>query len=243
MKHIEFDTGGSDTGLKGYTLCSSKKIAEGIESQTRDVLAQKDEWNRKYSALENGKQASEWAGLKIELANLEKTIKAETLKLKQEQSIADSLGLAGACSKHINRRKRAENSLRDASNSLGDVKGRYTLLGKQQTEGIRRSSEVIVTNKKTIAQLKNQLQAVKTKIANYKIERDNIKRAEAQTQANAQVQTTKVNTAGIGSGLLSKKNLPILAGVLFLGGVFYYSKNGKKTTTIKKKKVTKKVSA
>ncbi|MBE7671572.1 hypothetical protein F7649_10655 [Tenacibaculum piscium] len=243
MKYIEFDTGGSDTGLNGWTLCTSKKQAESLESQTRDVLAQKDEWNRKYSALENGKQASEWAGLKIELANLEKTIKAETLKLKQEQSIADSLGLAGACSKHINRRKRAENSLRDASNSLGDVKGRYTLLGKQQTEGIRRSSEVILTNKKTIAQLKNQLQAVKTKIANYKIERDNIKRAEAQTQAqaqaNASVTAPKVNSAGI----LSKKNLPILAGVLFLGGVLYFSKNGKKTTTIKKKKVTKKVSA
>lgn len=236
MKYIEFDTGGSDTGLNGFTLCASKKIAEGIERQTRDVLAQKDEWQGKYSDLENGKQASEWAGLKIELANLEKTIKSETLKLKQEQSIADSLGLAGVCSKHINRRKRAENSLRDASALLGDFKGSYTLLEKQQTEGIREASKGIVTNKETIAQLKNQLQAVKTKIANYKIERDNIKRAEAQTQAqaqaNASVTATKVNSAGI----LSKKNLPILAGVIFLGGVVYFSKNGKKNNNHQKEK-------
>ncbi|MCD8405794.1 hypothetical protein LNI91_09570 [Tenacibaculum dicentrarchi] len=246
MKYIEFDTG-LNGGLNG--VCTSKGIAERLEAQTRDVLAQKDEAQRKYDALKNGAQASEWASLKIEIINQEKTIKAEKLKLQQEKEVADALGLGGlfknigksVCKKSIKRRERAENSLRDAENHLGDIKGRYTLLGRQQTEGIRRSSEVIVTNKKTIAQLKNQLQAVKTKIANYKIERDNIKRAEAQAQAQAQASVTapKVNSAGI----LSKKNLPIIAGTLFLGGVLYFSKNGKKTTTIKRKKVTKKVSA
>ncbi|MCG8838592.1 hypothetical protein G1K37_09515 [Tenacibaculum dicentrarchi] len=250
MKNIQFDTG-LNGGLAG--ACPSKDIARRLEAQTRDVLAQKDEAQRKYDALKNGKQASQWASLKIELSNQNKTIKAEQLKLKQEKEVADALGLGwfgtklfknvgkSLCKKLIKRRERAENSLKEAENHLGRITGSYNTLDRQQNEGIRRAGEFVLKNKATIAQLKKEIQAVKTKIANYKIERDNIKRAEAQAQAQAQASVTapKVNSAGI----LSKKNLPIIAGALFLGGVLYLSKNGKKTTTIKRKKVTKKVSA
>ncbi|SOU87848.1 hypothetical protein [Tenacibaculum dicentrarchi] len=246
MKNIQFDTG-LNGGLAG--ACPSKDIARRLEAQTRDALANKSEWKRKYESLKNGEQAKQWASLKIEITNQEKTIKAEQLKLKQEKEVADALGLNGwfsnigksLCKKSIKRREHAENSLKDAENHLGRITGSYNTLDRQQNEGIRRAGEVVLKNKATIAQLKKEIQAVKTKIAKYKAERDSIKKAEAQAQAQAQASVTapKVNSAGI----LSKKNLPIIAGALFLGGVLYFSKNGKKTTTIKRKKVTKKVSA
>ncbi|WP_275552711.1 hypothetical protein [Tenacibaculum piscium] len=245
MKYIEFDTG-LNGGLNG--ACASEDYAKQNELKTRSVLAQKDEAQRKYDALKNGDLQKMWNSNLIEIANQEKVIKAEKLKLQQEKTVADSLGLGwfgsklvknigkSVCKKSIKRNERAINSLADAENLLGNIQGAYYDKFLQLKEGKIENQMIISKNKETIAQIQKELQAVKTKIANYKIERDNIKRAEAQTQAqaqaNASVTAPKVNSAGI----LSKKNLPILAGVLFLGGVLYFSKNGKKPRPSKRKK-------
>ncbi|MCG8208352.1 hypothetical protein G1K53_12200 [Tenacibaculum finnmarkense] len=223
-------------GLNG--VCASKAIAERLEGKTRDTLSNKSEFDRKYSKLKNGRQASQWAARKATIRKLEDIIERETQKLTNEKSIAISLGLngwfskigRGLCKKNVRRRERAENSLQDAEKALGEIKGSYELLGRQQTEGLRKASEVIVVNKKTIADLETQIQAVKTKIANYKIERDNIKKAEIAATKTAQTASNmvsinsakKMNTAGFGS-FLSKENLPlIIGGALLVGGVFYF---------------------
>ncbi|WP_233886235.1 hypothetical protein, partial [Tenacibaculum piscium] len=61
MKYIEFDTETKKTRLNGGLagVCVSEDYARKLEAQTRDVLAQKDEAQRKYDALKNGDPASE----------------------------------------------------------------------------------------------------------------------------------------------------------------------------------------
>lgn len=215
----------SSGGLSGWFdgFCPSKGIAEDTERKTRNVLAEKKSWDAAYNHIKNGAQAAEWADLKIEIADSEKIIKLEKQKLQQEKEIASSLGLGAFCNGAVSRRKKAETSLRSAENSLGQIKGAYNTLQRQQTDGIRRASEVIITNKKTIEDLKKQIVVVKQKIATYKAERDKIKleNEAALKSANAPVKTKVTN-------FFSKENLPLIGGIIFGTGVIIYLRTKKK---------------
>ncbi|MBE7646244.1 hypothetical protein F7644_09615 [Tenacibaculum finnmarkense genomovar ulcerans] len=223
---------------RGLNGCASKDIAKRLEGQTRDALARNREWKRKYDALKNGEQASEWDALKRTMTKLEGIIKRETETLKDEKTLANSLGLngwlskigRGLCKKSVRRRERAENSLKEAVAAFSRIEGAYNDKMKEQEHGIRMASEVIVDSNNTIANLQIQIQAVKTKIANYKIERDNIKKAENVATKTAQTASNmvsinsakKMNTAGFGA-VLSKENLPlIIGGALLISGVVYF---------------------
>ena len=237
MRRIEFDTSGdvSQYGLNGWfdSFCPSNGIADSLNKKTKSVLAEKAEWDKKYNALKNGQQASEWASLKKEIARLEQLIQKEKLALQQEQGIADALGLGAWCNGAVSRRKKAEAALRDAEKALGTIKGAYQTLEKQQTEGIARASEVIEENQKTLESLKKQIAAVKQKVADYKAKRDAEKIAkEAQAKADL-ANAKKVNTAGF----LTKENTPwIVGGVLLTGTAIYLAtkKKGKRKSNIKK---------
>jgi len=240
MNRIEFNTSGDvnrpqNYGLNGWFsgFCPSNGIADRLNKQAKSVLAEKTEWEKKYAALENGQQASEWVSLKEEVARLEKLIQQEKQALQQEQGIAEALGLGAFCNGAVSRRKKAEAALRDAENALGTVKGAYETLERQQKEGIARASEVIETNNQTLEALKQQVAAVKQKVANYKAQRDAEKAAkEAQAVADTNG-VKKINTAGF----LSKENAPLVIGVVLLSGTalyLYNQKKGKRKSNIKK---------
>ncbi len=242
---VEFNTSGDvnrpqNYGLNGWFsgFCPSNGIAKRLNKQTQSVLAEKTEWEKKYAALENGQQASEWASLKEEVARLEKLIQQEKQALQQEQGIADALGLGAWCNGAVSKRKKEEAALRDAENALGTVKGAYETLERQQKDGIARASEVIEASNQTLEALKQQVSGVKQKIANYKAQRDAEKAAKEAQAANATqlVEGKKINTAGF----LSKENAPIVIGGVLLAGTALYLYNKKKE---KRKSNIKKVTA
>ncbi|MCG8724306.1 hypothetical protein G1K53_12605 [Tenacibaculum finnmarkense] len=222
------NSGSESAQLSGW--CSSSKIAGRLEGKTRDVLGRKRTADAKYKALETGAEANQWANLEKEVERTGRIIKKLQVELQQEQTIAESLGLGAFCKKAKRRRKHAETALQAAENSLGKVQGRINILKQKQTLGIDRANEILASNSTITSSIKTQIQAVKTKITNYKIERDNIKKAKIAATKTAQTASNmvsinsakKMNTAGFGS-FLSKENLPlIIGGALLFGGVFYF---------------------
>lgn len=242
--NIEFNTGNDfrqqPPALNGWFsgFCPSNGIADRLNKQTHSALVEKKRWDSAYARLANGEEASEWADAKREILHTEKIIEEEKLKLKQEQEISIGLGLGAWCNGAVSKRKKAEASLRAAENALGTIKGSYETLKRQQTDGIKRSSEVILANNKTIESIRKQTEVVKVKIAKYKAERDaeKVAQAKADTEAAsvAAGAVKKINTAGF----VSKENLPLIAGGVLLVGVAVYlnnrKKKGKRKSNIKK---------
>lgn len=239
-RKIEFNTDRGSTSYQDVALagwfsgfCPSNGIADRLNKKAKSILAEKSEWDKKYTDLENGRQAIEWADLKKEVARLEKLIQDEKLKLQQEQGIADSLGLGAWCNGAVSRRKKAEAALSAAVKALGTIKGSYQTLERQQKEGIAKASEVIESSTKTLESLIQQVQSVKQKIAEYKAQRDAEKIAkEAQIAAEAN-NPKKINTAGF----ISKENAPLVVGGLVLVGTVLYFSNKKKERKSNLKKV------
>ncbi|MGG8495953.1 LPXTG cell wall anchor domain-containing protein [Tenacibaculum sp. TC6] len=202
-------------------FCPSNGIADDLERKARDINAQKAEWDKKYKALETGARAAEWAELKKDIIELEDKVEKLTLELQKEQGIIDALGIGlGAwCNGAVTRRRNAENALRQAEQALGQIKGAYLTLEKQQNEGIKIGGENIVKLKETIKELENKILAAQQKIAAYKANRDNKTVSEDQADKNSAIK-----------GQL-KENAPlIIGGIALLGLAFYVVKNKKKTT-------------
>ncbi|MCD8425752.1 hypothetical protein LNI88_11480 [Tenacibaculum dicentrarchi] len=224
---MNYSKNSSNATAKLGAWCTSTKIADRLEGKTRDVLGRKRTADAKYKALEIGAEANQWANLEKEVERTGRIIKKLQVELQQEQTIAESLGLAAWCKKAKRRRKHAETALQSAENALGKVQGRINILKQKQTLGIERANEILASNSTIISSIKSQIQAVKTKIANYKIERDNIKKAKIAATKTASNMVSvnsgkKVNTAGFGA-VLSKENLPlIIGGALLIGGVTYF---------------------
>lgn len=242
MREIKFNTSnpsGVQRGLNGWFsgFCPSNGIANAKNKQANSTIAEKKEWQNKYNSLRNGQQASEWGDLKNEVTRLEKLIQEEKITLQQEKDVADALGLGAWCNGAVSKRKRAEAALSAAQRALGIVKGSYQTLERQQKEGIKRASEVIVVNKKTLESIKQQVQVVKQKVADYKVKRDEEKLAkEAQAAADLNSEK-KINTASF----LSKENTPlIIGGIAIVGAVVYFTNKNKKQ---KRKRNIKKVKA
>lgn len=232
----EFDTINTHRpyGLNGWFdgFCPSNGIADRLNRQAKGVWGQKSEWDKKYKALKNGKQAAEWESLKQEVRRLEDEIKTEQQQLAQETGIADALGLGAWCNGAVSKRKKAEESLRSAEKSLGHIKGAFQTLEKQQTEGIKEANEVIAENQQKIAVIKKEIAVVKQKIANYKAERDN----KAKMVANATpVAVQNAKTKSIVGTL--KENAPLIIGGLAVATVFLMARNGR-GTGVKAKAVT-----
>lgn len=221
--NYQFD---SPTHLAGWFdgLCPSNGIADDLERKARDINAQKAELDKKYKALEIGDRAAEWAELKKDIIELEDKVEKLTLELKKEQGIIDALGIGlGAwCNGAVSRRRNAENALRQAEQALGQIKGAYLTLEKQQNDGIAIAGQNIVKLKETIKELEGKIVAAQQKIAVYKAERDNKAASEAQADKN---HATK--------GKLTENAPLIIGGVALLGLVVYSMNNKKKTTATK----------
>ena len=231
----EFDSiGDFGYGLAGWFdgFCPSNGIADRLKNQAKGVWGQKQEWDVKMRGLENGKQAAQWESLKAEVRRLETTLKAEQQKLTQEKGIADALGLGAWCNDAVSKRKKAQESLRDAEASLGAVKGAFQTLERQQSQGIATASKVIATHKKQIEVLQQEVAAIKQKIAAYKAQRDHEQQAAAQGASNQEMQQAQKDSF---MGQL-KENAPLLLGGIALASVLFYV-NGKGASS-KKKKVT-----
>ena len=229
----EFDTIGTHVpyGLYGWFdgFCPSNGIASRLNNQAKGVWAQKAEWDNKYKALQNGRQAAEWESLKKEVRRLEQAIKAEQQQLAQEEGIADALGLGAWCNGAVSKRKKAEESLRNAEKSLGHIKGAFQTLEPQQTQGIKEANAVIKANQQKLNAIKQSIVQVKQKIAKYKAERDHEK-AQAANATPAEVSNAnKKRIAGI-----AKENAPlILGGLALLGAVVYLNKKSPTHKTVK----------
>lgn len=236
--NIEFDTGVTQQGsLNGWFsgFCPSNGIADKNNKKVKTVLAEKAEWDKKYTSLENGQQASEWGDLKNEVARTQQLIDEEKRNLQQEKSIADALGLGAFCNGAVSKRKKSEKALSDAEKSLGEIKGAFEVLERQQKEGISRASEVIETNNATLQALKSEVSAVKGKITAYKAQRDAEKIAKEQQALADAKDPKKISQAGF----LSKENAPLVIGGLLLAGTVIYFTNKKKEAKKRKiKKVT-----
>lgn len=210
-------------------FCPSNGIADRLNNQARSVWAQKSEWDRKYNALKNGKQAAEWESLKKEVRRLEQEIKIEQQKLTQENGIADALGLGAWCNGAVSRRRKAQESLNNAQKSLGHIKGAFQTLERQQAQGIKEANKVIAENQKKIAVIKKQIVTVKKKIADYKAERDN-KAKKVVNPTPVAVHNAKTKSV---VGKL-KENAPlIIGGLAVLSAVVYMNKNKGTTATAK----------
>lgn len=232
--NIEFNTVNdvNRNALNGWFdgFCPSNGIADKNNKKVKSTLAEKGEWDKRYTALKNGQQASEWAELKKEVARTQQLIDEETQKLNQEKGIADALGLGAWCNGAVSRRKKSEAALSSAQKALGLIKGSYQTLERQQKEGITRASEVIESNKKTLEVLKQQLAAVKQKIAAYKAQRDAEKIAKEKAAIEA-ANSKKISQAGF----LNKENMPlVIGGVLLAGTALYFSNKKKGKSNIKK---------
>lgn len=235
MKVVEFDTGivARNNGLNGMfdSFCPSNSIASKLNKKRQSVLAEKLEWDDKFKELENGQRASEWADLKGEVQRTQLLIDSERALLDQEKAISEALGLGAWCNGAVSKRKKAEASLSDAEKSLGEIKGAFEVLERQQKEGIERASEVIDSNNEVLRVLKLELSSIKAKIENHKAQRDAEKRAEDKQKMLEAQQVQKTGKIGF----LKKENAPlIVGGVLLVGAVVYFSVK-------KNKKITKKV--
>ncbi len=218
-------------GLHGWFdgFCPSNGIADRFKNQAKGVWAQKAEWDRKMQALKNGKQAAEWESLKKEVRRLEEQIKNEQIKLNQEKGIADALGLGAWCNGAVSKRKKAEESLRDAEKSLGQVKGSFQTLENQQRQGIKTANQVIASNRTKLEAIKGQIVVLRQKIAKYKAERDN-KVVTTPNQNPIKAQNAKTKSM---VGKLKENALPIVGGLALVGAFVYIQTSKPKT----KKKV------
>lgn len=217
----EFDTinRSPTTGLHGWfdSWCPSNGIADRLNNQARGVWAQKSEWDKKMQNLKNGKQAAEWESLKKEVRRLEQQIKNEQIQLNQEQGIADALGLGAWCNGAVSRRKKAEESLRNAEKSLGEIKGSFQTLERQQRQGIKNANQVIASNRTKLEAIKGKIVVLREKIAKYKAERDHKARIKASQNAKAKENAKKKSMVG----KLKENALPILGGLALVGAFVY----------------------
>lgn len=218
-------------GLGGFfdKFCSSNEIADKLEKETVTVNAQRSEMQRKFDSLKNGNQAKQWDDLKKELIFLEDQIEKAKEELEQESVIAMELGLGAFCKDAQARREKAENALQEAERALGSVKGAYDVLEIQQTQGIKRSSEVIELNLKTLESLNSQVAAVKQKIENYKKERDN------QLSIDVSAEASNIPKNESPSDFFKGNNFYYMLGGLALTGLFLYKKKKKKGEIVKEK--------
>lgn len=220
----EFDTiNKHPTQLNGWFdgFCPSNGIADRLNNQAKGVWAQKAEWDTKMENLKNGQQAAEWESLKKEVRRLETVLKEEQIQLNQEQGIADALGLGAWCNGAVSKRKKAEESLRNAEKALGEIKGAFETLERQQTEGIKQASEVIAVNKTKVEAIKRKIVVLREKIARYKAERDHT----IQTDQNASaVDKHNAKTKSL-VGKLKENALPIAGGIALISAVLYSRKN------------------
>ena len=220
----EFDTMNSySLGLNGWFdgFCPSNGIADRLNNQAKGVWAQKTEWEKKMELLKNGKQAAQWESLKKEVRRLEQEIKAEQIKLNQEKGIADALGLGAWCNGAVSKRKKAEESLRSAEKSLGEIKGAFQTLENGQRQGIKKANEVITQNRKKLEGIKKELLVLREKIAKYKAERDH------KVVVSENTNPTLVNNAKTQSivGKLKENALPILGGIALVSAIVYAQKS------------------
>ncbi|WP_299833759.1 hypothetical protein [uncultured Tenacibaculum sp.] len=216
----EFDTiNKSPTSLNGWFdgFCPSNGIADRLNNQAKGVWAQKSEWDKKMISLKNGKQAAEWESLKKEVKRLEEEIKNEQIKLNQEKGISDALGLGAWCNGAVSKRKKAEESLRNAEKSLGQVKGAFLTLENQQRQGIKTANEVIASNRTKLEAIKGQIVVLREKIAKYKAERDN---KVIATHNNNPISEQNAKTKSI-VGKLKENAFPIAGGLAFIGALIY----------------------
>lgn len=221
----EFDTINRSftSGLNGWFdgFCPSNGIADRLNNQAKGVWAEKAEWDKKMQGLRNGRQAAEWESLKKEVRRLEEEIKNEQIKLNQEKGIADALGLGAWCNGAVSKRKKAEESLRSAEKSLGEVKGAFQTLENQQRQGIRTANEVIANNRTKLEAIKSQIVVLREKITRYKAERDN-RVITTPNQNSISVQNSK-NKSIIGK--LKENALPIAGGLALIGAFVYVQKS------------------
>ncbi len=223
----EFDTlNKHPIALHGWFdgFCPSNGIADRLNNQAKGVWAQKAEWDTKMENLKNGKQAAEWESLKKEVRRLEQELKSEQIKLNQEQGIADALGLGAWCNGAVSKRKKAEESLRSAEKSLGEIKGAFETLERQQTEGIKQASQVIVENKTKVEAIKRQIVVLREKIARYKAERDHKIKIE-QNASLVEKQNAKTQSF---VGKLKENALPILGGIALVSAFVYVQRSSPK---------------
>lgn len=228
----EFDTINSYPAyaLRGWFdgFCPSNGIANDLNRKAQGVWAQKKEWDSKYNALKNGKQAIEWEALKKEVRRLEEEIKAEQIKLNQEKGISEALGLGAWCNGAVSKRKKAEESLRNAEKSLGQIKGAFQTLERQQTQGIREASNVIAENEKKINLIKQEIVNTRKKIKEYKAKRDN---APKPVPTNNAVAVHNAKTQSIYGKL--KENAPLIIGGLAVVSAIVYVKSQQKKRMVK----------
>lgn len=211
-------------------FCPSNGIADNLNRKAKSVWAKHVNAEKKLEELKRGPQANEWQAQKAILAKLEKEIKKEQLVLNQEKAIAEALGIQGLgawCNGAVSRRRRAEVSLRNAEKALGEAKGAFEILERQQKEGLYNVGRSITKSKKTLNVLKSKIQDIKNKVARYKSERIK-ERKQKELAAKQNVQNVSAS-----SKLLSKKNLPfVIGGVAIATGIAVYAfgktKNKKK---------------
>lgn len=232
----EFDTINSYSAyaLGGWFdgFCPSNGIADNLNRQAQGVWAQKKEWDKKYNALKNGKQAIEWEVLKKEVRRLENEIKSEQIKLNQEKGISEALGLGAWCNGAVSKRKKAEASLRSAEKSLGEIKGAFQTLERQQTQGIREANKVIAENQQKVTAIKKEIIRIRKKIEVYKAKRDN-KPKPVPTNNPTTVHNAKTTSM---YGKL-KENTPLIIGSLAIISAVVYWKSQQKKGTVKAVKV------
>ncbi len=224
----EFDTINTSvtTGLNGWFdgFCPSNGIADRLNNQAKGVWAQKSEWDKKMQSLKNGKQAAEWESLKREVRRLEQEIKNEQIKLNQEKGIADALGLGAWCNGAVSKRKKAEESLRNAEKSLGQVKGAFQTLENQQRQGIKTANSVLASNRTKLEAIKGQIVVLREKIARYKAERDN---KVVTTPNQHPIKTQNARTKSI-VGKLKENAIPIVGGLALVSAVVYVHRSSPK---------------
>ncbi|SED21808.1 hypothetical protein SAMN04489761_4660 [Tenacibaculum sp. MAR_2009_124] len=224
--YYQFDIPTSQNQLSGWfdSWCPSNGVADGLENQARNARAEKGQWDKKIEALKKGNRAREWADAKKKIQELETQIEKLILELQKDEGIIDALGIGlGAwCNGAVARRKRAETALRDAERALGQAKGAYNTLTRQQNEGIRMAGQNIVTLKQTIKDLQGKIAAAQQKITVYKTKRDNKAVTESQEDKN-------VATKG-----KLMENMPLILGGLAVAGLAIYMVNNKKSKTATK---------
>ncbi|CAM1355865.1 hypothetical protein [Tenacibaculum halocynthiae] len=229
MRYEEFDTVSPQTGLSGWFdgFCPSNKIADDLVRKSRGTWGQQAEWKRKMDALKIGPQQAEWESQKEEVRRLDRELKEERRNLEQEREISLALGLGAWCNGAVSRRKKAEESLSVAEKALGEIKGAFELLEKQQTEGIKEASVLIKENQQKLALIKQEIKTIKVKIEVYKAKRDN----QQQNLATTTQEKSKAKKASIVGKVT--ENAPLIIGVIAVVGAIVYVKNNKKTKRTK----------
>lgn len=232
----EFDTinNAPAYALRGWFsgFCPSNGIADKLNRQAESAWAQKREWDNKYNQLKNGRQAIEWEALKNEVRRLDRELKAEQKKLNQEKDISQALGLGAWCNGAVSKREKAEESLRHAEKAVGEIKGAFQMLERQQSEGIRNANQVIAENKKKINTIKKEIILVHRKIEDYKAKRDNIPK---NVPVNNPIAVHNAKTQSIYGKL--KENAPIIIGGIAIVSAIVYVTNKQKKGTSKAVKV------